>query len=46
MLWLIKKSAYVIYEWPLRENRIFDYGNQEVTSRTHELIQVIKFQKF
>ena len=41
----IMKDAHVesvmILATPFRENRIFDYGNQEVTGRTHELIQVM-----
>ena len=34
-------ESIMILATPFRENRVFDYGNQEVTSRTHELIQVI-----
>ena len=37
-------ESIMILATPFRENRVFDYGNQEVTSRTHELIQVIKDQ--
>ena len=39
-------ESIMILATPFRENRVFDYGNQEVTSRTHELIQVIKDQIF
>lgn len=34
-------ESIMILATPFRENRVFDYGNQEVTSRTHELIQVM-----
>jgi len=34
-------ESIMILATPFRENRVFDYGNQEVTTRTHELIQVM-----